>query len=511
MIAKAPAKGKYGHDTQGLLRYLFGPGRSNEHTNPHLVAAWDPDWLAGGAFADQGRGWLPRLAREIDAAMTGHDITLDNGHVYHVSISIPSHDGQLGDARWRELIEEAVERMGFGPTQDGRAGCRWVAVHHGVSTNGNDHVHLAVNLVRGDGTIADTYRDRPRWRHWCMDVEQRLNLTTTSPADRTATPQPTRAETEKATRRRLPATSREHLRDTVRTASIKATSAQEFIALLTTNPSVVVQARWNADTLTGYRVGLKYDTTQRASHRLPEPIWFSGSTLARDLSAPKLTHRWAADPQTTPTPVNRRALLTEAHDVINTARQQLTASTADPDTADGIAHATFDLLTAAATVFEYDHGRLTDAARAFEQAARTPHRVQPHGWHPTAVALRTTARQFAHIGALTKRANRTLAYIALITALAALIAEIAAWREHTGAPAGARAARHAQHLLAEEAAAHQAQLPAKRIHEPTRHEADPAQPTEDQHSQPARAIARLGQRARSAQTHGSEQVRRSRT
>jgi hypothetical protein len=25
----------------GLIRYLYGPGKREEHTNPHLVAAWD--------------------------------------------------------------------------------------------------------------------------------------------------------------------------------------------------------------------------------------------------------------------------------------------------------------------------------------------------------------------------------------------------------------------------------------------------------------------------------------
>src|SRR2546423_8510947 len=25
----------------GLLRYLYGPGKREEHVNPHLVAAWD--------------------------------------------------------------------------------------------------------------------------------------------------------------------------------------------------------------------------------------------------------------------------------------------------------------------------------------------------------------------------------------------------------------------------------------------------------------------------------------
>lgn len=30
-----------GSDTRGLINYLFGPGRRDEHTDPHVVAAWD--------------------------------------------------------------------------------------------------------------------------------------------------------------------------------------------------------------------------------------------------------------------------------------------------------------------------------------------------------------------------------------------------------------------------------------------------------------------------------------
>ncbi|MFH9201776.1 hypothetical protein ACH4KO_37700 [Streptomyces anulatus] len=37
-----PKKGEQGADTAGLLAYLFGPGDRDEHTDPHIVAAWDP-------------------------------------------------------------------------------------------------------------------------------------------------------------------------------------------------------------------------------------------------------------------------------------------------------------------------------------------------------------------------------------------------------------------------------------------------------------------------------------
>ena len=51
--------------------------------------------------------------------------------------------------------------MGF-TEASGKAPCRWVAVRHGLSKNGNDHVHIAVSLVREDGTKAMTHNDYKR-------------------------------------------------------------------------------------------------------------------------------------------------------------------------------------------------------------------------------------------------------------------------------------------------------------------------------------------------------------
>ncbi|MGO1025156.1 mobilization protein, partial [Streptomyces rubiginosohelvolus] len=35
-----PKKAEGGECTADLLAYLFGPGNHEEHTDPHLVAAW---------------------------------------------------------------------------------------------------------------------------------------------------------------------------------------------------------------------------------------------------------------------------------------------------------------------------------------------------------------------------------------------------------------------------------------------------------------------------------------
>jgi hypothetical protein len=38
VIPKVTARGTR---VGGLVRYLYGPGKREEHTNPHLVAAWE--------------------------------------------------------------------------------------------------------------------------------------------------------------------------------------------------------------------------------------------------------------------------------------------------------------------------------------------------------------------------------------------------------------------------------------------------------------------------------------
>ena len=49
------------------------------------------------------------------------------------------------DLRMRHRVQ-----MGF-TEASGKAPIRWVAIHHGVSTNGNDHIHIAATMVREDG------------------------------------------------------------------------------------------------------------------------------------------------------------------------------------------------------------------------------------------------------------------------------------------------------------------------------------------------------------------------
>ncbi len=158
-----------------LMRYLAGPGRSNEHTEPHLVA-WDPSIMAWQDDAELDRAAAEQIARALDEPrrMLGFDVP--DGPVWHCSLSLRAEEGQPSDEQWTAIAHDFVEGMGLTGAQ-GRADCRWVAARHGLSTAGDDHIHVVVDLVRlkwrwgqraqaGRSTSASTWRGTTtvKWR-----------------------------------------------------------------------------------------------------------------------------------------------------------------------------------------------------------------------------------------------------------------------------------------------------------------------------------------------------------
>ena len=86
------------------------------------------------------------------------------------------------------IAQDFADRMGFTESMStvasGKAACRWVAVRHGLSTNGNDHVHIAVSLVREDGTKASTHNDFMKAQQVCRDLERDFGLEQLESRDR---------------------------------------------------------------------------------------------------------------------------------------------------------------------------------------------------------------------------------------------------------------------------------------------------------------------------------------
>lgn len=162
-----------GERMDGLIRYLLGPGRRNEHTDPHLVTG-SPSIMA---WFDQDRlsevDALP-IAKLLDQPYRAFGVEPHGGHVWHCSLSVKAEEGELGDERWAEIGDAFMREMGF--LADGKAPVRWVAIHHGQTVAGNDHIHLAVELVREDGTKASTWNDQPRAQAAARAIEQQFGL-----------------------------------------------------------------------------------------------------------------------------------------------------------------------------------------------------------------------------------------------------------------------------------------------------------------------------------------------
>ena len=282
MIAKVTR----GQEPSGAVRYLFGPGRYNEHEDPHVVAA------SGSLRVEAGlRPTKPELeelvaAMDLPAVLFGTEVP--DGACWHLSLSTKAGtDRELSDAEWAEVAKEAMRQLGF-DAGDGQVPCRWVAVRHGRSGAGNDHVHLVVNLVREDGKAASTRNDFKRLSALCTDMERRYGLCAVEGrALKAAMPGLTRAEAEKARRRGRDEAERAELARVVRAAATVATSEVEFVRLLR---DAGLAARPRFDRVGGRRV-VGYAVAEEPSDG-GVAVFFGGGKLAKDLSFPALRDRW---------------------------------------------------------------------------------------------------------------------------------------------------------------------------------------------------------------------------
>ena len=177
-----------GGKTAGVLRYLVGKGKREEHEHPHLVAgspeavlmaegreltARDAGDLA--RFLDEPREQFGTRVTIAERDPDGRLVGTRDAHVWHCSLALHPSEPELSDERWREICEQFVAEMRFAG-ETAPAQCRWVAIRHGRSTGGSDHAHVVVTLVAEDGSKANVHNDRPRAQRACRELEQRFGL-----------------------------------------------------------------------------------------------------------------------------------------------------------------------------------------------------------------------------------------------------------------------------------------------------------------------------------------------
>jgi len=432
-----------GEHVQPLLYYLFGPGRQEEHTDPHIVAGWrHPADLEPPLRADGKRDFtkLVGLLLQPQAALGKRAYARP---VWHCSMRAAPEDRMLSDDEWAQIAHDVMDRTGLSPYGQEDEAVRWVAVRHG-----DDHIHLVAMLARQDGGKPSVSWERYKVRAACLAAEQRYGLRCTAPADHTAARYPTRAESEKAARRGLAEAPRITLRRQVTTAAAAAGSEHEFFARLD-QAGVLVRKRFsvtNSGQVTGYSVALPGDTTTKGG-----PVWYGGGKLAADLSWPKLRQRWTPH-RITPgaaglTAAERNAAWDHATRAAADAAAHIRAmARTHPAAAADAAWATSGTLHVAAAVL--GSRILRQAADAYDRAARPPYgRIPPPS--PAGNQLRQAARLLSAFAGLT--GDRSMTPIVLITRLAALaeaVAELRDAQQHAAQAAAARAAAERLHAAA---------------------------------------------------------------
>jgi len=370
---------KPGSNTYGVLAYLFDKGRANEHTDQHIVASWDDFVPDPGPYDSPGhKQRLGQLTKALDLRVEQAGDKAPEGHVWHCSVRAAPEDRILTDDEWAAIAKRMVHATGIAPEGD-PDGCRWVAVRHA-----DDHIHIVATKVRGDLRPPRNWNDYHRAMTELARIEKDFGLTQVPRGHEAATgapaaKRPTRAEQEKAKRLGHHKTAREQLRHTVRIALSHAKDLDEFFNLLADAGLQVETRTLPSGDLGGYKVALPDDGT---------PIWYSGSSLATDLSLPQVQQRLAATEAHT-----TMAASPAGHYCRSPWHQATAAAERIPHHLD---HATDSAAQAHLTVFSevlytlpahapvHLKAELHRAAIAFEHAAHT----RAHADHQHARALR---------------------------------------------------------------------------------------------------------------------------
>lgn len=260
-------------NTRGMVSYLMGPGKGQIHENQHTVAGTIN-------YSDPNSTELRRqLTADLDLHSKMHPgVQIKGGNVYHVVLSLPAAEGQLPDATWNRIATDFMDQMGM--TGQGGKATMWTAIRHGVSAEGNDHVHIVANLIRQDGTRVSLHNDMPRASKVVAALEAKYGLTGVAGRAVGGNQQAYNGHEVNKARRTGGEVERVQLERLVRTAAEASAGEAEFVRRLRAD-GIEVRAYRTSDEVTGYSVKLAGGD-----------FAYAGGKLARDLSLPALRRRW---------------------------------------------------------------------------------------------------------------------------------------------------------------------------------------------------------------------------
>ncbi|MEW1996947.1 relaxase/mobilization nuclease domain-containing protein [Streptomyces coelicoflavus] len=433
-----------GSRTHGLLVYLYGPGKRDEHIDPHLVGSWDgfaPDPGRDTSPDPDPKATLARLAAALDLRVKQAGTTAPAEHVWHCSVRTDPGDRTLTDAEWNTVAGRLLHAVNLAPEGD-PDGCRWIAVRHA-----DDHIHILATMVRGDLRRPRLNYDFKKAQAECRRIEKEMGLRRLKPGDGTGAKTPTSAERFKAERTGRPEAPRETLREAVRQALAGAATEEEFFTRLREAGLRVKTRTAPSGDAIGYNIALPGDRNRHG-----EPIWYPGSKLAPDLSLPKIRLRLAegvAERATSSAPGGRADWSPPARErrsatgVVDRAAVLLDS---DDDEAAVQLVGVGELLDAVAQTSPATiRAELGEAARAFERATRSHVRAE----RADTRALRSAARGIVQAGGALGRGEDGGTTAMLVSTLVLVTLAAARWHSARGHAQQAHASRQAaEHLRA---------------------------------------------------------------
>lgn len=266
----------------GILAYLVGPGRHNEHNDPHLVAG-SPVLMAWFDDAQLSSESAAELAKEVDLNRSIMGFDSDMKHVWQCSLSLRSDEGEIGDDKWHDIVQSFMDEMDFSEA-GGKAPCTWMAVHHGQSRNGNDHVHIVASRIREDGTKWAEGNDFRRAQEACRRLERDFDLLQVS--GNQSQRWLSRPEHERAVSDREEP-SRFRMERVVRACAASADSEAQFVRQMR-RANLLVYPRFASGSdsvVTGFSVAERPPKGMK-------PLRMGGGRLAKDLTLTALRTGW---------------------------------------------------------------------------------------------------------------------------------------------------------------------------------------------------------------------------
>lgn len=148
--------------------YLHGAGKANEHEYTNAAG----ERKAGGVVIGSNLPVLGHTDPKKWAQLMRHPLALRDREVkqpiWQVSLALPPGE-KLTPRQWSEAAQVFVERLGV-------AEHPWVAVHHGSSKGGNDHIHIVLNRVNFEGELWAAKHDYREVQRAATHLEQRYGL-----------------------------------------------------------------------------------------------------------------------------------------------------------------------------------------------------------------------------------------------------------------------------------------------------------------------------------------------